>query len=137
MIMEIKISVDETKFKEVIEKELNAFSREELHDIIRECIVEALRNDDVLKNLFITTDTYCGYITTQPSEILKIAAKNIDLSPAYKYIQESMISTLKENYHSLLESVMLNMIISGLCSNYNFTEMMANSIKDIVRKGRN
>ena len=36
--MEIKIEVDETKFKDVIEKELNAFSKEELHEIIRECI---------------------------------------------------------------------------------------------------
>ena len=47
--MELKINIDETMFKEVIEKELNAFSKEELRDIIRDCIAEALKNNEIDK----------------------------------------------------------------------------------------
>lgn len=32
--MEIKINIDESKFQEVLEKELGAFTQEELHSIM-------------------------------------------------------------------------------------------------------
>lgn len=134
--MEIKINVDETKFKDVIENELNAFSKEELHEIIRECIVEALHNDDDLKSLFITKETNSYYSSTKPSEVIIQAAKSIDLSPAYKEIQDKMITTLKENYHELLEKVMLSMIINGLTNDYDFRNRMASDVEMII-KNRN
>lgn len=134
--MEIKINVDETKFKDVIENELNAFSKEELHEIIRECIVEALHNDGDLKSLFITKETNSYYSSTKPSEVMIQAAKSIDLSPAYKEIQDKMITTLKENYHELLEKVMLSMIINGLTNDYDFRNRMASDVEMII-KNRN
>lgn len=135
--MEIKINVDETKFKEVIEKELKAFSKEELHEIVRECIVDALRNNDELKKLFITKSNSGYYSHDEPSEILKLAAKNIDLSPAYKEIQESMIKELKENYHELLEKTMLGAIINGIANDYEFRQRMANDVEYIIRSRNN
>ena len=99
--MEIKINVDETKFKDVVENELNAFSKEELHEIIRECIIEALRNDNVLRNIFITPskDWYGNYKYETPSQVMIEAAKSIDLSPAFTEIKDKMIETLKTDYH--------------------------------------
>ena len=35
--MEVKIQVDETQFKDILENELAAFKPEDLHDIITEC----------------------------------------------------------------------------------------------------
>lgn len=131
--MEIKINVDETKFKDVLENELNAFSKEELHEIIRECIVEALHNDDTLKKLFIVKDTGNYYSSERPSQVMIQAAKSIDLSPAYKEIQDKMITTLKENYHELLEKVMLSMIVNGLTNDYDFRNRMANDVQMIIR----
>lgn len=135
--MEIKINVDEVKFKEIIEKELDAFSREELHEIIRECIIDALRSNDELRKLFITENNNGYYTTKEPSEILKLAAKSIDLSPAYKEIQDSMITTLKENYHELLEKVMLSMVMNGLTNDWDFRERMANNVAQILSNRSN
>ena len=130
--MEIKINVDETRFKDVLENELNAFSKEELHEIIRECIIEALHNDDNLKKIFIEEgDSF--YHKSKPSEVMIQAAKSIDLSPAYKEIQDKMINTLKENYHELLEKVMLSMIVNGLANDYEFRNRMANDVEMIIR----
>lgn len=133
--MELKIDIDETKFKEVIEKELGAFSSEEIHQIIRECIVESLHNDNTLKNLFITKKiNSCGTETEEPSEVLIAAAKNIDLSPAYEEIQTKMIDTLKNNYQDLLEKVMLSMIIKGLSYDYDFRNTMETTISEIMHR---
>ena len=118
--MEIKINVDETRFKDVLEKELEAFSKEELHEIVRECIVESLRNSEDLKSLFIVTRNNGYYNLQEPSEVIIEAAKSIDLSPAYKEIQDKMISTLKNNHRQLLVSVLSKCIVNGLMNDNDF-----------------
>lgn len=134
--MEIKINVDEVKFKDVIENELNAFSKEELHEIIRECIIESLHNDSTLKDLFtVQRKDSWGYSNrVEASDIMIQAAKRIDLSPAYKEIQDKMITTLKENYHELLERVMLSMIKEGLANDYEFRERLSYDIEELIRR---
>ena len=133
--MEIKINVDETMFKDVLENELNAFSKEELHEIVRECIVEALHNDITLKNIFMTPekDYWGNYTYTKPSEVMIAAAKSIDLSPAYTEIKDKMIATLKEDYHGVLERAMLGLILKGISNDYDFQSAMTSAVSDIIR----
>lgn len=134
--MEIKINVDEVKFKDVIENELNAFSKEELHEIIRECIIEALHNDTMLKNIFITPekDYWGNYKYEKPSEVMLAAARSIDLSPAYAEIKDKMIETLKKDYKKVLENAMLGMILNGIAGDYDFRNRMSDAIReDIMR----
>lgn len=136
--MEIKINVDEVKFKDVIENELNAFSKEELHEIIRECIIEALHNDTVLKNIFITPekDYWGNYKYEKPSQVMIDAARSIDLSPAYTEIKDKMIETLKKDYHSILENAMLGMILNGISNDYDFQSKMNASIQEAIYRNR-
>lgn len=137
--MEIKINVDETMFKDVIENELNAFSKEELHEIIRECIVEALHNDSALKCLFTKPerDYWGNYKFDKPSEIMIEAAKNIDLSPAYEEIQNLMITELKENYSKLLQNIMMKTMVDGLCDNWSFKKNLESTIDMIMTSRAN
>lgn len=132
--MEIKINVDEIKFKDVLENELNAFSKEELHEIIRECIIEVLHNDNTIKNLFIVEkkDSWGYSVAKEPSEVMIQAAKSIDLSPAYKEIQDSMINKLKEDYQWLLEKTLLNLIKEGLTGEWQFRERLADEVSYIL-----
>lgn len=134
--MEIKINVDEGKFKEVIESELNAFSKEELHEIIRNCIIEAFRNNPVIESIcFKPERNYYGRY--EPSEVLIQAAKSIDLSPAYKEIQENMITTLKNDYHRILEKAMMGLILNGISNDYDFQGRMHEAILSIINNVNN
>lgn len=137
--MEIKINVDEVKFKDVIENELKAFSKEELHEIIRECIVEALHNDAMLRNIFIIPekDYWGNYKYEKPSQVMLDAARSIDLSPAYTEIKDKMIDTLKNNYHQILENAMLGMILNGISNDYDFQSRMNASIQEVIMSNRN
>lgn len=136
--MELKIEVDETKFKDVIENELKAFSKDELHEIIRECIVEYLREEKTIEMLFVhESQDYYGKRQKEPSEVLFTAAKSIDLSPAYKEIQELMISTLKENHAELIEKVMLELIVNGISDNHYFKANLRDTIQLIVSEMNN
>lgn len=136
--MELKINVDETMFKEVIEKELEAFSKEELHEIIRNCIIEALKTDGMFKRLFVEPNySSYSYCKEQPTQLLRDAAKSIDLSPAYKEIQELMINDLKNNYHKMLENVMLSIMAQGLCYDWNFKNTLEDKMREIIRTNNN
>ena len=131
--MELKINVDETMFKEVIEKELEAFSKEELHEIIRNCIIEALKTDGIFKELFVGPNySSYSYDKNRPTQLVKEAAKSIDLSPAYKEIQDLMINDLKNNYHTMLENVMLSTMAQGLCDDWNFKNTLENQMRKII-----
>lgn len=134
--MELKITIDETKFKDVIEKELNAFSSEELHEIIRECIVEALKNDEALKGLFIKPKTY-SYEKDEPTQVLIEAARSIDLSDSYKEIQDKMVNELKTNYKYVLQNIMLQTMADGLCQNYSFQRNLEIVIRDTMLRFSN
>ena len=134
--MELKINVDETMFKDVIEKELKAFSSEELHEIIRECIAEALRNNNILKGLFIKPKTY-SYSSDEPTQVLFEAAKSIDLSPAYEEIQKMMITELKMNYSDLLQRIMMKTMADGLCSDWGFRSNLESAIREIMARRAN
>jgi hypothetical protein len=134
--MELKINIDETMFKDVLEKELKAFSSEELHEIIRECIVEALKTDGTLRSLFIKPKRY-SYESDEASQVLFEAAKNIDLSPAYEEIQEMMITELKKNYDKLLQNIMLKTMVDGLCNDWNFRSNLHSAVDEVLRMRAN
>lgn len=134
--MELKINIDETMFKDVIEKELNAFSKEELHEIIRECIAEALKTNDRFKSLFIKPKRY-SYDLDEPSQVLIEAAKSINLSSAYEEIQEMMITELKTNYTKLLQNVMLQVMVNGLCDNWAFRQNLEDAMTYILARREN
>ena len=134
--MELKINIDETMFKDVIEKELNAFSKEELHEIIRECIAEALKTNGSFKNLFIKPKRY-SYDLDEPSQVLIEAAKSINLSSAYEEIQEMMITELKTNYTKLLQNVMLQVMVNGLCDNWAFRQNLEDAMTRILVRREN
>ena len=131
--MELKINVDETMFKDILEKELKAFSSEELHEIIRECIVEALKNNDVIKGLFVKPKSY-SFSSDEPTEVLFEAAKSIDLSPAYEEIQKMMIAKLKMNYSELLQRIMMKTMVDGLCSDWGFRNNLESAIHEIMER---
>lgn len=135
--MELKINIDETMFKDVIEKELKAFSQEELHEIVRECIVEALKTDGSLKSLFIRPKNTYSYGPDEPTQVLMEAAKNIDLSPAYEEIQNMMINELKTNYDSLLQKIMMKTMVDGLSYDWNFRSNLEAAVNDILIKRSN
>lgn len=136
--MEIKINVDELKFKDVLEKELNAFSKEELHEIIRECICEYFRNTDtdIIKNLFTERSSY--YDSSRvPGKVLHEAARTLNLAPAFEEIQTLMINHLKDNYQDVMQKAMLDVMINGICYNNGFAEAVRETLYRIRAREAN
>jgi hypothetical protein len=144
--MKLEINVDETMFKDVLEKELKAFSEEELHDILKECIVEFFKNDDNIKKMFLqeTYDTY-GWGSTaekrfkgyEPTGLLKRIVENqFDYKEPYEEVKASLIEFCKKDGN--LKEVMKGMIADTFQSFFNnciWSNLdMRASISNIVRE---
>lgn len=132
--MELKIEIDETRFKDVVEQELKAFSKEELHTIIREGIVKYLNDSDLIKRLFVEEryDSFWNKCTEYPTQLLKSAVETFDLSPAYEEIKDNMISNLKTNYNELLIQVMTGMLAKGIRQTLMSSGEFESMIRDIT-----
>lgn len=116
--MKLEINVDETMFKDVLEKELKAFSEEELHEILKACIVDFFKNNDNIKKMFLKEkyDT-CGYgsntekriIGYEPTGLLNnIVRDKFDFSEPYDEVREALIDYCKKD--NTLKDIMKEMI---------------------------
>ena len=136
--MEIKINIDESKFQEVLEKELGAFTQEELHSIIKDAIREYLNKEEVLKNLINRQETdHWGYGVKGTSTMEKFI-NNVDLSDVFAESKEKIkqiISddeTLKKAAVEILANLFKDRFMTAFTQDYRFLEALSNRVACIL-----
>lgn len=132
--MEVKIQVDETKFKDVLENELDAFSPEDLHDIIAECIGEYFRNNNYKAIEKIMFDQ--GFCRDTLSTLLKEAVTKCDYS-GLQDVVDAMIEKLRNNYQDVLAEVLWLQISKTLANSYSIQDSMGIAIRNAIDNERN
>lgn len=139
--MKLEINVDETMFKDVLEKELSAFSQEELHEILKGCIIEFFNNDDSIKKMFLQEKTsYWGNSTDyEPTGLLKDIVRNkFDYNEPYEEVKEKILEFCKKEgvMKSLLKEMIAdsftNMFTGSIFFNGDFRSNIANVIREVI-----
>ena len=136
--MEIKINIDESKFQEVLEKELGAFTQEELHSIIKDAIREYLNKEEVLKNLINQQETdYWGCAIKGTSTMEKFI-NNVDLSDVFAEPKEKIkqiISddeTLKKAAVEILVNLFKDRFMTAFTQDYRFLDALSDRVACIL-----
>lgn len=136
--MEIKINIDESKFQEVLEKELGVFTQEELHSIIKDAIREYLNKEDVLKNLIDRQETdYWGNPVKGTSTMEKFV-NNVDLSDVLAEPKEKIkqiISddeTLKKAAVEILVNLFKDRFMTAFTQDYRFLDTLSDRVACIL-----
>ena len=132
--MEVKIQVDETKFKDVLENELDAFSPEDLHDIIAECIGEYFRSNNYEALEKIMFDK--GFYRDTPSALLKEAITKCDYS-GLQDVVDVMIDKLRNDYQNILIEMLWSQISKSLAYSYSIQDSMSIAIRNAIENERN
>ena len=128
--MELTINVDETKFGEVLQKELDALSKEELVSLIKDGLRNLLVGDTsktyehgILMKYFIEkTPSYYGNggnwrATSILEGIIRSTTENKDLwEDLVKDIQNDVIKTLKENYKEVIMNTFIRLFTETISS---------------------
>ena len=141
--MEIKINIDESKFQEVLEKELGAFTQEELHSIMKDAIKEYLNREEILKDLINKneTDRWGGY--QSGTSVLQKFVNNVDLSDIFAEPKEkikeiiSNDETLKKAAMEILANMFKDRFMSAFTQDYKFIEELSLRVADTLRRREN
>ena len=129
--MELTINVDETKFGEVLQKELDALPKEDLVSLIKTGLCQLLTGDtsksyenSILMKFFIEKNqSYYGYSsggwrpTSVLEGIIKSTTENKELwADLVKDIQTDIIKTLKENYKEVIMNTFVKLFMETISS---------------------
>lgn len=125
--MELTVNIDEQKFNELIQGELNNFTQQELHQICKEGFMKCLSNEETFKHLFVEKDRYYGCSDTyHANDLLKEAAKKVDLDPLFKDFEEYVRKYLIEHHNDVLMDLMKEIFIAGLSKSLYHSELLEN-----------
>lgn len=132
--MEIKINIDESKFQEVLEKELGAFTQEELHSIMKDAIKEYLNKEEVLKDLINRNETDRWGCAIRDTSIMEKFVNNVDLSDVFAEPKEkikeiiSNDETLKKVAVEILANLFKDRFMTAFTQDYRFIEELSNRV---------
>ena len=132
--MEIKINIDESKFQEVLEKELGAFTQEELHSIIKDAIREYLNNEEVLKSLINRQETDHWGSPVRGTSAMEKFVNNVDLSDVFAEPKEKIkqiISddeTLKKAAVEILANLFKDRFMTAFTQDYRFLDALSDRV---------
>ena len=126
--MELKIIIDETKFKEVIEQELDAFDKEELKEIIREGLIKCISEPKSFEGLFVREYNSWNNSYKDATDILRDAAKTVNLSPVFDEFEQKARQWLTDNHSNVIQ-LFTDMLMQGLTQRLLSSDF-TNNIRD-------
>lgn len=127
--MELTINIDEKKFSELLNNQLESFTDQELHGICRDALIKQLSDPDQFAHLFVDKKSSYGYSDRYyATEILKEAAKSVDLSPLFKDFQNQVLEYLTKNHDKIIKDLMTDIFVDGL-SNHLYNSKFAQDMQ--------
>ena len=132
--MEVKIVIEnESKFKDIIEKELEAFSKEELHEIVKAVVVQNITEDKSgdYKKMFIKDDDSWSR-EVHPGPLLAACTKDLDLSDILKPFFESIIKDLTERHEDIVKKMLWEIVLNKITNSSTFQSSMQFAVRNIL-----
>ena len=140
--MEIKININESKLQEILEKELGAFTQEELHSIIKDAIREYLNKEEVLKNLINRQETDRWGCVVKGTSAMEKFVSNVDLSDVFAEPKEKIKQIISENETlkraavEILANMFKDRFMTAFTQDYKFIEALCNRVAyTLTQKG--
>lgn len=117
--MKLEINLDETRFKDLVEKELGTFTDAEIHDILGKAISQYVMENDVIKRLFyVNKRDYYGHETgdIEPTNRLESLVRELDVEGVLSGVKERIQEVLNEDdiIRRLTETLFYNFISGKL-----------------------
>ena len=132
--MEIKININETKLQEILEKELGAFTQEELHSIMKDALKEYFSKEEVLKNIVNQHEIDRWGCVVKGTSAMEKFVSNVDLSDVFAEPKEkikqiiSENETLKKAAVEILANMFKDRFMTAFTQDYKFIEALSNRV---------
>ena len=105
--MNLTIQIDETQFKEILDKELKDLPKEQLQDIIKQAFTQFfITNPKAVEGLFMQ-ESGGFYSKKEPTVLLRSIINNINFDEECDEILAALKDEFKGNAREIIESVMM------------------------------
>lgn len=121
--MQININVDETQFKELMDKSLAALPEEKLQEVVLEGFRTYLTNTNVLKELIMAKDAW-GY-EIKPTQFFQEIMLRTTKTNKLNDLRDEMIEVIRENFDEIIHKAMAQIVCNGI---FNGMERSISSI---------
>lgn len=106
--MNLTIQIDETQFKEILDKELKDMPKEQLQEIIKQAFTQFFATSPkAVQELFFTEESYGFNKRKEPTALLRSIIGNINFDEECDEILTVLKDEFKGNAREIIESVML------------------------------
>ena len=132
--MEIKININETKLQEILEKELGAFTQEELHSIMKDALKEYFSKEEALKIIVNQREIDRWGSVVKGTSAMEKFVSDVDLSDVFaepKEMIKQIISeneTLKKAAVEILANMFKDRFMTAFTQDYKFIEALSNRV---------
>ena len=140
--MEVKININESKLQEILEKEMGAFTQEELHSIMKEALKEYFSKEEVLKNIVNQREIDRWGCVVKGTRAMEKFVSNVDLSDVFAEPKEkikqiiSENETLKKAAVEILANMFKDRFMTAFTQDYKFIEALSNRVAyTLTQKG--
>ena len=140
--MEIKININESKLQEILEKELGAFTQEELHSIMKDALKEYFSKEEVLKNIINQREIDRWGCVVKGTSAMEKFVSNVDLSDVFAEPKEKIKQIISENETlkraavEILANMFKDRFMTAFTQDYKFIEALSNRVAyTLTQKG--
>ena len=109
--MELKIHIDDDKFNDIVKKELDALTPDQIKEVVIDGIRRAITdNPKMVEGIFVTSSYNGG---KEPTKLMQNIIKKVDIEKDIKELSDALKKELIENSNEILCRVLFNMLAAG------------------------
>lgn len=130
--MKLNIEIESGTFEKVISDGIKSLTPEEVGDLIKQALLEALTKCEDFKNLLIVRDTV-GWSNSSEIKLGPLASaaiKSIDLGPDIEAFKKKMVDHLIVNHRRIVEDMIMRLLIEKI----SYSDSLRGAIEDTVRR---
>ena len=130
--MKLNIEIESGTFEKVISDGIKSLTPEEIGDLIKQALLEALTKCEDFKNLLIVRDTvgWSNASEIKLGPLASAAIKSIDLGPDIEAFKKKMVDHLIVNHRRIVEDMIMRLLIEKI----SYSDSLRGAIEDTVRQ---
>jgi hypothetical protein len=130
--MKLNIEIESGTFEKVISDGIKSLTPEEVGDLIKQALLEALTKCEEFKDLLIVRDKI-GWSNTSEIKLGPLASaaiKSISLEPEITEFKNKMVNALMAHHRVMVEEMMMRLLIEKISN----CDSLRNAIEETVRR---
>lgn len=137
--MKLNIEIESGTFEKVISDGIKSLTPEEVGDLIKQALLEALTKCEEFKDLLIVRDKI-GWSNTSEIRLGPLASaaiNSISLEPEITEFKKKMVDALMAHHREMVEEMMMRLLIEKISNSDSLRGAIEGTVRRVLWEARN